>query len=75
MNQKMNEYCSKVEKLHDVKLGRFYRCPVCKTTGTPVNGNDLVMEHRVDVPGVVFHRWSFATGRVVQEAAEYTNIL
>ena len=75
MNQKMDEYCSKVEQLHDVKLGRFYRCPVCKETGTPVNGNALVMEHRVDVPGVEYHRWSFATGRTVQEAAENTNVL
>ena len=75
MNQKMDEYCSKVERLHDVKLARKYKCPVCKKTGTPVNGNDLVMEHKVDVPGFVFHRWSFATGRVVQESAENTNVL
>ena len=75
MNQKMNEYCSKVEKLHDVKLGRHKRCPICREQGTPMQGNDLVMEHRVDEPGVVYHRWSYTTGRAVQESTESTNVL
>ena len=75
MNQKMNEYCSKVEKLHGVELGRHKRCPTCRAQGTPVQGNDLVMEHRADEPGVVYHRWSYTTGRAVQESTESTNVL
>ncbi len=75
MNQKMNEYCSKVEKIYDFKMGRHMKCPVCGQEGTPVEGNHLVMEHRVDTKGVVYHRWSYASGRVVQLSAESTNVL
>ena len=75
MNQKMNEYCSKAERMHNVRLGRHKKCPVCKAQGTPVQGNHLVMEHRSDEPGVVYHRWSYASGRMVQESADSTNIL
>jgi hypothetical protein len=75
MNQKMTEYCSKVESTYDIKMGRHKKCPICKQEGTPVEGNYLVMEHRVETKGVVYHRWSYATGRAVQPGNDSTNIL
>jgi hypothetical protein len=75
MSQKMNEYCSKVEAMYDVKLGRHLTCPICKKEGTPVKGNDLVMEHRVETKGVEYHRWSYTTGRIVELQSESTNVL
>ena len=63
MNQKGNEFFSKVEKHYDVKLGRIENCPVCKQQGTPMKGNPLVMEHKVgNAKGFVYHRWSYSTG-------------
>lgn len=75
MNQRAKEHCSKVEKIYGVKIGRHHRCPVCRAEGTPVSGNHLVMEHRVDTKGVVYHRWSFGSGRIVQLESESTNVL
>ncbi len=75
MNQKMDEYCSKVEGVYDIKMGRHMRCPICKKEGTPVKDNPLVMEHRVETKGVVYHRWSYASGRIVELQSESTNVL
>ena len=75
MNQKGKEHCSKVEKIYDINMGRHYRCPVCKQDGTPVEGNHLVMEHRVKDEGVTYHRWSFGSGRIVEIQSESTNVL
>ena len=76
MSQKMNEYCSKVEKIYDFKMGRHTNCPICGQEGTPVKGNHLVMEHRVeDAKGVVYHRWSYSSGRIVELQSESTNVL
>ena len=75
MNQKMNDYCSRVERTFDVRLGRHLRCPICKEEGTPVKDNHLVMEHRVKTDGVEYHRWSYATGRKVELQSESTNVL
>jgi hypothetical protein len=76
MNQKGNEFFSKVEKKYGVKLGRIEKCPVCKQQGTPMKGNPLVMEHKVDnAKGFVYHRWSYSTGRRVEIQAEDTNVL
>ena len=76
MNQKGNEHCSRAERIYSINLGRHYKCPICKRKGTPVEGNSLVMEHEVEeAKGIVFHRWSFASGRVVEEQSESTNVL
>jgi len=76
MNQKGNEHCSRVENIYDISLGRHHKCPICGKEGAPVKGNHLVMEHRVeDEKGVVYHRWSFATGRKVELQSESTNVL
>ena len=76
MNQKANEFFSKVEEYYDVKLKRVTKCPVCGQEGQPVKGNPLVMEHRVaDTKGVVFHRWSYSTGRKVELQTDSTNVL
>jgi hypothetical protein len=75
MNQRAIEHYSKVERVYNVKAGRHYKCPVCKQKGTPVKGNYLVMEHKVDNKGVTYHRWSFASGRIVELQAESTNVL
>ena len=75
MNQKASEYFSKVEKYYDLKLKRVVNCPICGIEGQPVKNNPLVMEHRVtDAKGVVFHRWSYSTGRKVELQTETTNI-
>ena len=76
MNQKGNEHCSRVEEYYGIKLKRVDKCPVCKQPGTPVKNNCLVMEHRVEnIKGVVFHRWSYSTGRKVELQTETTNVL
>jgi len=76
MNKKINEYCSKIEEKFDLKLRKKTFCPICKQEGQPISGNDLVWYHRVgEEKSVEFHRWSYATGRKVEEAAESTNIL
>jgi hypothetical protein len=76
MNQKGNEFFSKVEKKYDVKLGRIERCPICRQQGQPMKGNALVMEHRLgDTKNIVFHRWSYSTGRIVEHEAQETNVL
>jgi len=75
MNQKATEHCLKVERIYNVKVGRHYKCPVCRHKGTPVEGNDLVMEHKVRDKGVTYHRWSFASGRIVELQSESTNVL
>jgi hypothetical protein len=75
MNQKGNEHCSRVERYYGIKLKRVERCPICRQPGTPVKNNSLVMEHRVaDAKGIVYHRWSYSTGRKVDPQAESTNI-
>ena len=75
MNQKGNEHCSRVENYYGVKLKRVTRCPICRAEGTPVDGNFLVMEHKVaDTKHVVYHRWSYSTGRKVELQTESTNI-
>jgi len=52
------------------------KCPICGAEGQPVKNNALVMEHRVtDAKGVVFHRWSYSTGRKVELQTETTNVL
>jgi len=76
MNQKTDEFFSKVENKYEVNIGRVKRCPICKAEGTPMQGNGLVMEHRVDgVKGIVYHRWSYGTGRLVQHESSDTNVL
>ena len=76
MNQKANEFFSKVEEYYDVKLKRVTKCPVCGQEGQPVKGNPLVMEHIVaDAKVVVFHRWSYSTGRKVELQTDSTNVL
>ena len=76
MNQKANEFFSRVEKYYDVKIKRVEKCPICKHQGTPVKDNPLVMEHRVtDAKGVVYHRWSYSTGRKVELQTDSTNVL
>lgn len=76
MNQKANAYFSRAEKKYDVRVKRMLNCPLCKKEGTPVKGNCLVMEHRVeDANGVEYHRWSYSTGRKVELQSESTNIL
>ena len=77
MNKKINEYCSKIEKKYGVKSKKKKICPQCGEEGRPTNGNDLVWYHRVgaDKSGVVFHRWSYTTGRSVDMIAEDTNVL
>ena len=76
MNQKANEFFSRVEKYYDVKLKRVTKCPICGQPGQPVKGNPLVMEHRVaDAKGVEYHRWSYSTGRKVEIQTDSTNVL
>jgi hypothetical protein len=76
MNQKATKFYSKVEKHYDVKIGRYEKCPICGHQGEPMKNNALVMEHRVsDTKGVVFHRWSYGTGRKVEIQSQETNIL
>tara|TARA_R110000851_G_C13085212_1_gene566255 strand:- start:2798 stop:2923 length:126 start_codon:yes stop_codon:yes gene_type:complete len=41
-----------------------------------VNGNSLVMEHKVaDSKRIIYHRWSYATGRKVERESQDTNVL
>mgnify|MGYP003668202424 CR=1 FL=1 len=75
MNQKENEYFSKVEKKYDVAVKRVIKCPICGTAGTPTTKSQLVWGHRVPEKGVVFHRWSYATGRIVEISEDETNVL
>ena len=76
MNHKGNEFFSRVEKDYDVKLKRQMRCPICREEGKAQENNPLVMEHRVDTDkGIIFHRWSYSTGRLVNKQAEETNVL
>lgn len=76
MNHKANEFFSKVEKVYDIKLGRHMNCPICRQEGTPQNNNPLVMEHRAsNERGIVFHRWSFSSGRVIRANSEDFNVL
>ena len=76
MNQKANKYFSKVESMYDLKLGRYNKCPICGKKGQPMKDNPLVMEHRVaDTKAIVFHRWSYSTGRKVDLQAEVTDNL
>ena len=76
MNQKTDEFFSKVENKYEVKIGRVKRCPICGAEGTPMQGNGMVMEHRVDTAkGIVYHRWSYGTGRIVQYESSDTNVL
>ena len=76
MNQKANKYFSKVESVYDLKLGRYNKCPMCGKEGRPMKNNPLVMEHRVaDTKGIVFHRWSYSTGRKVDLQTEDLNDL
>tara|TARA_R100001015_G_C4632258_1_gene195586 strand:- start:2787 stop:2951 length:165 start_codon:yes stop_codon:yes gene_type:complete len=52
------------------------RCPICGAEGTPMRGNGLIMEHRVDgAKGIVYHRWSYGTGRIVQYQSSETTVL
>jgi len=52
------------------------RCPICREEGKAQENNPLVMEHRVDTDkGIIFHRWSYSTGRLVNKQAEETNVL
>ncbi len=76
MNQKADEFFSMVEKKHNIKLGRFVKCPICKSLGHPVDGNPLVMEHKVaDSKRIIYHRWSYASGRKVERESQDTNVL
>ena len=77
MNEKINEYCSKIERKYDLKAKRKTHCPICKELGKPTEGNDLVWLHQVyhEDGRPEFHRWSYATGRPVEQSAESTNIL
>ena len=76
MNQKTDEFFSKVENKYEVSIGRFKRCPICGAEGTPMQNNGLVMEHQVKGScGIVYHRWSYGTGRIVEPESQDTNIL
>jgi hypothetical protein len=76
MNQKGNEHCSRAENYYHIKLKRVERCPQCRQVGSPMKGNHLIMEHRVDgEKGVVYHRWSYSTGRKIDPQSEETNVL
>lgn len=76
MNHKGNEFFSRVEKNYGVKLGRHTNCPVCNREGSVQNGNPLVMEHRVDDERkIVYHRWSYSSGRMLVLNAEDYNVL
>lgn len=76
MNHKGNEFFSKVENNYGVKLGRHLNCPVCKREGTIQKDNPLVMEHRVDDDKrIVYHRWSYSSGRMLVINAEDYNVL
>lgn len=76
MNHKGNEFFSKVEKNYGVTLRRHMNCPVCGREGATQNGNALVMEHRVDDDRkIVYHRWSYSTGRMLVINAEDYNVL
>ncbi len=77
MNQKANEYFSKVEKYYDVKLKRVTKCPITGQEGQPVPGNPLVWyviyKGKKGMPRT--SRWSYSTGRIVCPSAEDTNVL
>jgi hypothetical protein len=76
MNQKANKYFSKVESVYDIKLGRYNKCPICGKEGQPMKDNEFIMEHRVaDAKAIVYHRWSYSTGRKVDLQAENSNDL
>lgn len=76
MNQKGNEFFSRVEKKFGLKVGRHIRCPICRREGNPQEDNPLVMEHRVDTDkAILYHRWSYSTGRIVSRSPEETNVL
>jgi hypothetical protein len=77
MNQKANEFFSKVEKYYDVKLKRVTKVSYLWTVrDNQLKNNPLVMEHRVaDAKGVVYHRWSYSTGRKVEIQLTETNVL
>ena len=75
MSLQENEYFSKVEKKYDVKVKRAIRCPICGADGNPTTKSQLVWEHRASKEGVVFHRWSYVTGRIVELDREETNVL
>lgn len=76
MNQSQKDYFSKVEKKYKVKRGRHYNCPICGLRGTAPNDNPLMMVHdAIDSRGLIKHRWSFASGRIIEVPAEDTNVL
>jgi hypothetical protein len=76
MNHKGNEFFSKVEKSQGIKTGRHLNCPVCNKEGTVQKDNFLIMEHRVDDDRrIVYHRWSYGSGRMIVINAEDYNVL
>lgn len=76
MNQKASEFFSKVEEKYGIKLQRVTRCPICGQPGGQLEGNSLIMEHRVDnLNKIVYHRWSYSTGRLVEHEPQDTNVI
>ena len=77
MNQKENQYFSKVEKHYDLKLKRVTKCPITGQQGQPVPGNPLVWyvayKNKKGEPRT--SHWSYTTGRIVSPSAEDTNVL
>jgi hypothetical protein len=77
MNQKANQYFSKVEKHYDVKVKRVTKCPITGQEGQPTPGNPLVwyVAYKGKKGELRTSRWSYSTGRAVSPSAEDTNVL
>jgi len=77
MNQKANQYFSKVEKHYDVKVKRVTKCPITGQQGQPTPGNPLVwyVAYKGKKGELRTSRWSYSTGRTVSPSAEDTNVL